>query len=54
MVALLSLQGVPLEVSLPATAVIRLTTLWYAIAIGLVVFPFATRAAHKGRHATQY
>ncbi len=52
MVALLSLQGVPLEISIPATAVIRLTTLWFAILIGLVVFPFATRAAHRGLHAT--
>ena len=31
MVALLSIEGVPLDVSLPATAVIRLTTLWFAI-----------------------
>ncbi|MBZ4023344.1 hypothetical protein CKO11_12835 [Rhodobacter sp. TJ_12] len=45
MVALLSLDGVPLEVSVPATAVIRLTTLWFAIAIGLAVFPLAERAS---------
>lgn len=45
MVALLSLDGVPLEVSIPATAVIRLTTLWFAIAIGLAVFPLAERRA---------
>lgn len=45
MVALLSVEGVPLEVSVPATAVIRLTTLWFAIAIGLAVFPMAERAA---------
>jgi uncharacterized protein (TIRG00374 family) len=43
MVALLSLDGVPLEVSVPATAVIRLTTLWFALAVGLAVFPFAER-----------
>lgn len=43
MVALLSLQGVPLEVSVPATLIIRVTTLWFAIAIGLLVFPFAER-----------
>ncbi|MEL6957988.1 MAG: lysylphosphatidylglycerol synthase transmembrane domain-containing protein [Pseudomonadota bacterium] len=43
MVALLSLEGVPLEVSIPATAVIRLTTLWFAILIGLAVFPLAER-----------
>lgn len=53
MVALLSLQGVGLEVSIPATAIIRLTTLWFAIAIGLAVFPFATRAASRGHHARQ-
>lgn len=47
MVALLSLQGVPLEVSVPATAVIRLTTLWFAIALGVAVFPIATRMAQK-------
>lgn len=43
MVALLSLEGVPLEVSVPATALIRLTTLWFAIGIGLGVFPLAER-----------
>lgn len=53
MVALLSVQGVPLEVSLPATAIIRLTTLWFAIAIGTVVFPFATRSAARGTYASQ-
>ncbi|MEM6728111.1 MAG: lysylphosphatidylglycerol synthase transmembrane domain-containing protein [Pseudomonadota bacterium] len=49
MVALLTLEGVPLEVSIPATAVIRLTTLWFAIAIGLAIFPFAERAAARAR-----
>ena len=47
MIALLKLQGVPLEVSVPATAVIRLTTLWFAILIGLAVFPMAERRAAK-------
>ncbi|MDF1619309.1 lysylphosphatidylglycerol synthase transmembrane domain-containing protein [Pseudothioclava nitratireducens] len=49
MVALLSLDGIPLEVSIPATAVIRLTTLWFAILIGLAVFPIAERLSlsHK-------
>ncbi|MEM9250058.1 MAG: lysylphosphatidylglycerol synthase transmembrane domain-containing protein [Pseudomonadota bacterium] len=51
MIALLQLQGVPFEISLPATAVIRLTTLWFAIVIGLVVFPLAERAAARGRFA---
>lgn len=43
MVALLSLEGVPLETSVPATAIIRLTTLWFAILIGLLAFPLAER-----------
>ncbi|RVT82785.1 flippase-like domain-containing protein [Rhodobacteraceae bacterium CCMM004] len=47
MVALLSVQGVPLEISIPATAIIRLTTLWFALAIGLAVFPHAERRAAR-------
>ena len=47
MVALLSMQGVPLETSLPATAIIRVTTLWFAIGLGLLVFPFAERHSLK-------
>lgn len=47
MVALLTLEGVPLDVSIPATAVIRLTTLWFAIAIGAAVFPLAERLSAR-------
>lgn len=47
MVALLSLEGVPLEVSLPATLIIRATTLWFAIAIGMALFPLAERLSLK-------
>ena len=52
MVALLVFEGVPLEVALPATAVIRVTTLWFAILIGLGVFPYAEAKSlkHKGAH----
>ena len=53
MVALLSLQGVPLEVSVPATAVIRLTTLWFAIAIGMAIFPVAERHSLKAKNALE-
>ncbi|MGH1331461.1 MAG: lysylphosphatidylglycerol synthase transmembrane domain-containing protein [Paracoccaceae bacterium] len=49
MVALLSLEGVPLEMSIPATAIIRLTTLWFAILIGLALFPLAERNSLKSR-----
>lgn len=47
MVGLLALQGVPLSVALPATAIIRVTTLWFAIAIGLAVFPLAEARARR-------
>lgn len=40
-VALLLLQGVSLETALLATLVIRLTTLWYAVLLGLAVLPFS-------------
>lgn len=53
MVALLALEGVPLEISVPATAVIRITTLWFAIAIGLVIFPIAERQSKKVRNALE-
>ncbi|PVA05781.1 lysylphosphatidylglycerol synthase transmembrane domain-containing protein [Thalassorhabdomicrobium marinisediminis] len=48
MIALLTVEGVPLEVSVPATAVIRATTLWFAIGLGALVFPVAERIAAKG------
>ncbi len=48
MIALLALEGVPFEVSVPATAIIRLTTLWFALGIGIAVFPLAERASLKG------
>jgi uncharacterized protein (TIRG00374 family) len=53
MVALLLLQNVPLEVALPATLIIRVTTLWFAIVIGLAVFPFAERISNRERHALE-
>lgn len=53
MIALLTLEGVPLEVSVPATAVIRVTTLWFALAIGIVAFPLAERCSTRGRDALE-
>jgi len=47
MIALLSLEGIPLEVSVPATAIIRVTTLWFAIGMGLAVFPLAERLSAR-------
>ncbi len=53
MVALLALEGVPMEVSLPATAIIRVTTLWFAIGLGLMVFPWAEKYSLRGEHALE-
>lgn len=53
MIALLSLEGVPPEVSVPATLVIRFTTLWFAILIGLAVFPLAEKLSQKAKHALE-
>ncbi len=53
MVALLVIEGVPMEVSLPATAIIRVTTLWFAIGIGLMVFPWAEKYSLRGKHALE-
>lgn len=54
MLALLALQGVPLDVSLPATAVIRITTLWFAIALGVITFPFAEGIAARTSNALEH
>ncbi|MDE0588716.1 lysylphosphatidylglycerol synthase transmembrane domain-containing protein [Halocynthiibacter sp. C4] len=53
MIALLSLEGVPISLSVPATAVIRLTTLWFAIALGLAIFPLAERISKRGPYALE-
>ncbi len=51
MVGLLVLDGVPLEIAVPATLIIRVTTLWFAIGIGLLVFPVAEK---KSKEAEQH
>ena len=53
MVALLAVQGVPLEIAVPATLIIRVTTLWFAIAIGIAVFPAAERYSKKAENALE-
>lgn len=53
MLALLSLNGVPLEISIPATAIIRITTLWFAIGLGVLIFPFAEGIAARTSHAVE-
>ena len=47
MIAALTFHNIPMEIALPATAVIRITTLWFAILIGMLVFPVAERAANR-------
>ncbi len=53
MVALLALDGVPLEIAVPATLVIRVTTLWFAILIGLAIFPVAEHRSERARDALE-
>ncbi|MEM7441385.1 MAG: lysylphosphatidylglycerol synthase transmembrane domain-containing protein [Pseudomonadota bacterium] len=53
MLALLALQGVPLEVALPATAIIRITTLWFAVGLGFSTFPWAEAASKRGAYALE-
>ncbi len=47
MLILLAAQNVPLEIAVPAMAVIRITTLWFAILIGLLMFPVAETLSKK-------
>ncbi|MEE9388569.1 MAG: lysylphosphatidylglycerol synthase transmembrane domain-containing protein [Paracoccaceae bacterium] len=53
MLALLALEGVPFETSLAATAIIRVTTLWFGIAIGLITFPIAEKVSKRAAHALE-
>jgi uncharacterized protein (TIRG00374 family) len=54
MVLLLGAIGVDVDVALAATAIIRLTTFWFAIALGSALLPLALRAsAHASRGAAQ-
>jgi uncharacterized membrane protein YbhN (UPF0104 family) len=43
MIGLLTTQSVPLATAIIATAVVRVTTLWFAVALGLVALPLALR-----------
>jgi uncharacterized membrane protein YbhN (UPF0104 family) len=47
MVALLSQTGMTLTTALAATALIRLTTLWFAVALGCVAMPVAIRTSSR-------
>ena len=43
MMALLLALGIPTPTALAATAIIRFTTLWFAVIIGFIVLPFALK-----------
>lgn len=49
MVGLLVALGVDAERALVATAIVRVTTFWFAVAIGALLLPLATRRARAGR-----
>ena len=51
MVGLLALQGVPFDTAIVATGVVRITTLWFAVGLGLVALPLALGGA--GRSAVR-
>lgn len=53
MIALLALKGLPPETAIAATAVIRVTTLWFAIGIGAVIFPIAERMSKRTMNAVE-
>jgi len=50
MMGLLVLLGVEFGTALVATAVIRVTTLWFGVALGFAAMPFALRLARRGRN----
>lgn len=47
LIALLVLQGVSTDTAIISTAVIRITTLWYAVLIGICVFPLSEASSKK-------
>ena len=54
MVALLTVLGVGTDAAVVATAVVRLTTFWFAVLLGSLAMPAATRAVQRaaGRRAS--
>ncbi len=53
MIALLIAAKVPADAAVAATAVIRITTLWFALVLGMVIFPFAERLSLKAKNALE-
>jgi uncharacterized protein (TIRG00374 family) len=48
MVGLLASQGVPVPTAIVATGLVRVTTLWFAVGLGLVALPFTLRPRGVG------
>ena len=53
LIGLLLLEGVPIEIALPATLIIRLTTFWFAVLIGWIVFPIAEIQSKRAQNALE-
>lgn len=53
MVGLLATLGVDLETAIAATAIIRITTLWFAVGLGFVFLPASLRTMNRGRQSRQ-
>lgn len=51
MVGLLATLGVDLETAIAATAIIRITTLWFAVGLGFVFLPASLRTMNRGRQS---
>lgn len=48
---LLTRQGADFETALVATVIIRLTTLWFAVGLGIIIAPFVFKNARKVQNA---
>lgn len=47
MIVVLAAAGVPMEIAVPATVVIRITTLWFAVALGFLALAPAMRLSRE-------
>ena len=53
MVGLFWQSGIPIEIALAATAIIRAATLWFAILLGFLAFPVAQWSREKSPHEVE-
>ncbi|MEO0342124.1 MAG: lysylphosphatidylglycerol synthase transmembrane domain-containing protein [Pseudomonadota bacterium] len=53
MVGLLTLNSVPIDIALAATAIIRAATLWFAVVLGFAAFPLAQWSNRQDKHAME-